>query len=953
MKAFRITSKDQYVQDINLNRGTYTFHAWVFAMGSNYSIGLKTQAGTWLNFNMADQIKAQEWRKVKITFTIYEPCVQFSLMNTFASEAAYVIVVAPMLEEGTNAGTQKPNELDLDESIGEGNVQVLLSNEAHVFAGTEDYAIPTTLEVYIHAFKGSTPVSLSVDDITIGALPLGLTAQKYADRVVFTVSSTPPLMVSPSGEVPITVTIDGKDYVRNFSYAISFKGADGTAKDIRLEASTQIMRKMKDGTWNPSTPVTVTATAINTTISKWEYSVNGGTFSTTPPIGVTRSGDVVSINPNAVVAYALYTIRASDGTISDTLSVIRLEDGADGADGDSAVTLLLSNESHTFAGSATAALAGSVNTTILAFKGTQQITPISVIVNTSDLPTGMSRTIDGSVITFTVTTSMTSSSGVIPITVVVDGKTFVLQFSYSIAFKGTDGLSKGIYLNAAIQVIKYNAAGTPTPATNFTVVGTAVNTTISTWEYSVNGGSFSSTVPAGVSRSGNTVTISPTTVTFNTLSIRASDGTISDTITIAAVRDGDKGDDGDDGDGIVSTTIEYAKSSSGTTPPGSGWTTSVPTPTLGWYLWTRTTTTYKFSPNTVAYSVSRWGNDGNPGLPGIQGPVVFQKEWVQGDTHRYTDTIKDYIYVRGTSKDTSYWYTLTNKEERTAGAPPTGGSTPSGYTSVNWLRDLAVQFLIAEEANLANFIFKQEKLISIKGKTYNGTVLNYGEYIDYNFANTVSQPAVDSTSWTDLPSGTIYWVRYKKNTDSTWTVKQIGTGTGQWTLQFATAPEGATWYSSYSSGRYWARAKVGVDPPEETDYGLPFKITLLGEYDFIPNIVLDGKTGKINGVDAEITGIIHAIAGTIGGITINENSLGTEVGYGGDTSVPSMRAVKLTPDSLTFTHYEYGEMGSSFTNKTIISADKIMIQQLDEMGNSNSKIEIYSGGIYKNGVLVL
>ena len=27
MKAFRITSKDQYVQDINLNRGTYTFHA--------------------------------------------------------------------------------------------------------------------------------------------------------------------------------------------------------------------------------------------------------------------------------------------------------------------------------------------------------------------------------------------------------------------------------------------------------------------------------------------------------------------------------------------------------------------------------------------------------------------------------------------------------------------------------------------------------------------------------------------------------------------------------------------------------------------------------------------------------------------------------------------------------------------------------------------------------------
>lgn len=582
-KAFKITSKDQYIQDMSLNRGTYTFSAWVRAFGSNYSIGFKTQAGTWLNFNMADQIKATEWRKVKLTFTLYEPCVQFSLMNSFASEAAYVIVAAPMLEEGTNAGTHKPNELDLDESIGEGNVTVLLSNEAHVFAGTEDHAIPTTLEVYIYAFKGSTPLTLNVNDITIGILPSGLTAQRYADRIVFTVRSTPPLMTSPSGEVPIAVKVDGQDYIRNFSYAISFKGADGTVNDIRLEASTQIIRKLKDGTWNPSTPVTVTATAINTTITTWQYSVNGGSFSTTLPIGVTRSGNIVSINPTATIAYALYTIRASDGAISDTISVIRLEDGQDGAAGDSAVTLILSNESHTFAGSATAALAGSTNTAILAFKGTQQITPTSVTVNTSDLPTGMSRTVNGSVITFTVTPSMTSSSGVIPITVVIDGKTFTLQFSYAIALKGTDGtdgidgidgapgLSKGIYLNAATQVIKYNAAGTPTPSSNFTVVGTAVNTTISTWQYSVNGGTFSSTLPAGVGRSGNTVTISPTTITFNTLSIRASDGTISDTTTIAALR------------------------------------------------------------------------DGNNGLPG---KLPIQIEWVQGETHLNNDTVIHYIYYR-------------------------------------------------------------------------------------------------------------------------------------------------------------------------------------------------------------------------------------------------------------------------------------------------------------------
>jgi hypothetical protein len=335
--------------------------------------------------------------------------------------------------------------------------------------------------------------------------------------------------------------VDGKTFTLKFSYAISFKGANGLVKDIRLDASTYVMKKLKNGTWIPSTPVTITPTVINTTISKWEYAVNGGEFSLTPPIGVTISNNIVSINPQSAIVYDIYSIRVSDGTISDTVTIIRNYEAQDGAVGAEGVTLLLSNEAHTFAGSATAALAGSVNTVVLAYKGTQTLTPTSVTVDTAYLPTGMTRAINGSVITFTVSTSMTSANGVIPITVVVDGKTFTLQFSYAIAFKGPDGISKGIYLNTSTQVIKYNEAGSPTPATNFEVVGTTLGTTITTWKYSVNGGNFTTTPPAGVSRTGNTVTISPTTVTFNTLAISASDGTITDTISIVAVRDGSNG----------------------------------------------------------------------------------------------------------------------------------------------------------------------------------------------------------------------------------------------------------------------------------------------------------------------------------------------------------------------------------------------------------------------------
>lgn len=119
------------------------------------------------------------------------------------------------------------------------------------------------------------------------------------------------------------------------------------------------------------------------------------------------------------------------------------------------------------------------------------------------------------------------------------------------------------------------------------------------------------------------------------------------------------------------------------------------------------------------------GVPGNPGIPGLPGQVPIQKEWVVGDTHRFNDEIKDFIYVRGASSDTSYWYTRTSKgDDIVAGAAPVGGANVEGYTRVDWLRTLAVNVLLAEEANLANFIFKDGQLLSVRG-TVNGVETNY------------------------------------------------------------------------------------------------------------------------------------------------------------------------------------------------------------------------------------
>jgi hypothetical protein len=192
--------------------------------------------------------------------------------------------------------------------------------------------------------------------------------------------------------------------------------------------------------------------------------------------------------------------------------------------------------------------------------------------------------------------------------------------------------------------------------------------------------------------------------------------------------------DGLPGKGISLVKEFYLATSlaSGVTRETSGWTTNpsdaVLTPTNK-YLWRYETTIYTdgTSSTTNPVIIGTYGEKGDEGLPG---PIVVQKEWVEGDTHRYTNEVRDYIYVRGASAAESYWYTLSSKGEVTADVAPTGGKTPAGYVPVTWMESLAVKVLIGEEANLANLIFKDDKLISLRG-TVNGVAADYSGQADF------------------------------------------------------------------------------------------------------------------------------------------------------------------------------------------------------------------------------
>lgn len=112
--------------------------------------------------------------------------------------------------------------------------------------------------------------------------------------------------------------------------------------------------------------------------------------------------------------------------------------------------------------------------------------------------------------------------------------------------KGED--AKSIVLSGNSQLFRVSKTNAVTPST-ITVVAQTSNTTVTSWSYSTNGGqTFLSTTPSGVVRDGNIVTITGTTLTTNSLVIKASDGTIDDVFTVYKVSDGTDGTDGDKGD---------------------------------------------------------------------------------------------------------------------------------------------------------------------------------------------------------------------------------------------------------------------------------------------------------------------------------------------------------------------------------------------------------------------
>lgn len=371
----------------------------------------------------------------------------------------------------------------------------------------------------------------------------------------------------------------GVDYFINVGRVQGPKGED--AKSIILTGSAQVFKISQSNVYTPSI-ISVTATPINTTITDWSYSINGGqTFLSTAPTGVVRNGNVVTITGSTFTSNSL-VIKASDGQYSDSLTIYKAFDGVNGTPGNPgtpASIAFLTNENISFSANASGQITLTTFTTnVVAYNGTTKVTP--TLGTITGLPSGMTvsepvTTGNEQILTFSIANNSTLGSA--------------LSNSGTITIPITSPVSTNLKLSWC--KINTGAAGVGIASTTVTYgVSDSSSTQPTTWQ---------STIP----------TVAEGKYLWTRTVIDYTDSAKADTVTYTYAKQGVTGAPGNPGTSVTVSSIQYQEGVSATTTPNGTWSNAVVAVADGKYLWTKTT----FSDGKVAYGVAKQGEKGNTG----------------------------------------------------------------------------------------------------------------------------------------------------------------------------------------------------------------------------------------------------------------------------------------------------------------------------------------------------
>lgn len=307
---------------------------------------------------------------------------------------------------------------------------------------------------------------------------------------------------------------------------------------------------------------------------------------------------------------------------ADQISIIDITDS---------YTVMLTSEAYTFIGDTSYALAGSCETTVIAYQGSDSI---PATVGTCVCPTGVTASVTNNgtaspKITFTVAASKVNAACEVSIPITVDSDvTFTKKFSIGVALKGATGAKgdKGDNITISNKSVTYQ-------------VGTS-GTTAPT-------GTWSESVP----NVGNGQFL--WTKTY----VKYSDGNSTEAYSVSY-----KGTNGSNGTSVTvsSTSVTYQASSSGTSAPTGTWSTTVPTVSNGQYLWTKTYVKYSDNKETTSYSVAYKGTNGANGADAITIAITSSNGFIFKNASIAT-TLTAHVYKAGTELTSSTSPTLASQ----------------------------------------------------------------------------------------------------------------------------------------------------------------------------------------------------------------------------------------------------------------------------------------------------
>ena len=275
----------------------------------------------------------------------------------------------------------------------------------------------------------------------------------------------------------------------------------------------------------------------------------------TAPIGIT-------IKVENKIIYLSASTSTAIGSLSGSIDIPIQIDGIDfhkkisyslalkGEDGDSPVSVYLSNENHTFSATSNGkAIASRIQTNVYAYYGS---TPVAATVGNLTPPTGMKIDIvnNGQTNTFLNISvdSTLDKNGVLDIPVTVGENIYHCSFCYTLSPQGADGTpAKAIDITPSSQVFKSTDGGTTFSPDKITIIPRIQgDIEYSKWQYSTDGGktwtditestngvSISSTI-LSIAKSSTLYTETITSIVFKCIS---NDPNYYDTCTISKLYD--------------------------------------------------------------------------------------------------------------------------------------------------------------------------------------------------------------------------------------------------------------------------------------------------------------------------------------------------------------------------------------------------------------------------------